>query len=61
MNGSVYTHSADLPQDEVKLIKVTARAYRVAMEKEDGAQSENYMALKHLCNLWPNGEDWVKA
>ena len=27
-------YSAELPQDEVKLIKATARLYRVAMEEE---------------------------
>ena len=29
-------YNAELPQDEVKLIKATARVYRVAMEEGDG-------------------------
>ena len=35
-------------QHEVKLIKATARIYRVAMEVDDGEQSENGMAWEHL-------------
>ena len=40
-------YSAELPQDEVKLIKANARVYRVATE-EDGERSENDIAWEHL-------------
>ena len=43
-------YSADLPQYEVKLIKTTARVYRVAKKGEwgDWGRSEDDVAWEHL-------------
>lgn len=38
-------YSADLPQEEVKLIQATARVFRVAL---GGERSEEDLAEKHL-------------
>jgi hypothetical protein len=46
-------YNDDLPQDEVKLIKATARVWRPRRMKEIGAEVIMWRG-NTFCNLWPN-------